>query len=57
MKNKWVVDVKEDTETGDLMLELPPDLLAIAGWGTGDVLTWHDNQDGTWTLTKKDDNA
>jgi hypothetical protein len=57
MTNKWVVDVKEDPETGDLMLELPPDLLTAAGWATGDVLTWHDNQDGTWTLTKKEDNA
>lgn len=57
MKNKWTLDVKEDPETGDQILELPNDLLAAAGWREGDVLNWHDNQDGSWTLTKKEDNA
>ena len=57
MKNKWILDVKEDPETGDQILELPKDLLAAAGWREGDVLNWHDNQDGSWTLTKKEDNA
>lgn len=57
MTNKWVLDVKEDPETGDQMLELPPDLLAATGWNTGDVLIWHDNQNGSWSLTKKEPDA
>jgi hypothetical protein len=52
MKNKWTIDVKEDEFTGDAILELPDDLLESAGWKEGDVLTWKDLGNGSWSLTK-----
>lgn len=53
MTNRWTIDVKEDEFTGDAILELPQDLLDSAGWKEGDVLTWKDLGDGTWSLTKQ----
>lgn len=51
--NKWLLDVKTDPETGDGILEFPPELLERVGWVEGDVLVWTDLGDGTWSLTKK----
>jgi len=53
MTNKWTLDIKEDPETGDAILEFPEDLLKEAGWKEGDVLTWKDLGNGTWSLTKQ----
>jgi hypothetical protein len=53
-KTNWTVTVEEDPETGDLMLPLPQDLLDIKGWKEGDTLTWKDEGNGSWSLTKKD---
>jgi hypothetical protein len=47
----WVITVEEHGD--DLILPLPQDLLDTVGWVTDDVLTWIENEDGTWTLTKK----
>jgi len=52
-KVSWTIEVQEDPETGDAILEFPPDLLANAGWKEGDTLEWNDNGDGSWSLTKK----
>ncbi len=49
----WTLEVKEDPETGDSILEFPPDMLEATGWKEGDDLIWTDNQDGSYTLTKK----
>lgn len=57
MTNKWILDVKEDPDTGDAILNLPPDLLEAAGWKEGDTLNWIDNKDGSWSLTKKEESA
>lgn len=54
MTNKWVLDVINDDATGDQMIQLPEDFLAETGWAEGDTLEWIDNQDGSWTLRKKD---
>lgn len=51
---KWTLTVEEDLETGDAILTFPPDLLQEAGWKEGDTLTWKDNADGSWSLSKKD---
>lgn len=48
----WTVTVEEDPETGDLVLPLPTELLALQGWVEGDDLDWQDNGDGSWTLLK-----
>jgi hypothetical protein len=36
-------------------LDLGNELCDELGWKTGDVIEWHDNQDGTWTLRKTTD--
>jgi hypothetical protein len=54
MTNKWIIDLEEaKDDSGDLIMPLPQDLLDSAGWKEGDVLTWKDLGDGTWSLTKQ----
>ena len=54
MNKSWTLEVKEDTETGDAILEFPDDLMQEAGWKEGDTLEWIDNKDGSWTMKKKE---
>ena len=49
----WTLNLEEDLETDDLILTFPPELLEQAGWKEGDELIWKDNQDGSWSLSKK----
>jgi hypothetical protein len=49
----WTLTVEEDPETGESILQFPPDLLENVGWKEGDVLEWNDNGDGSWSLAKK----
>lgn len=51
---KWSITVEEDPETGEVILPLPKDLLEMQGWQEGDILTWEDNKDGSWSLTRKE---
>ena len=51
---QYSIDLEEDPETGDIILPLPPELLAEAGWKEGDDLVWTDNGDGSFTMTKKE---
>lgn len=48
----WTITVEEDPETGELLLPLPADLLAMQSWFEGDTLEWIDNNDGSWSLKK-----
>lgn len=48
----WTITLEEDSETDDLILPLPEDLLKQAGWKEGDTLEWIDNSNGSWTLQK-----
>lgn len=52
---EYTVKVEEDPDTGDLVLPLPTELLNQMGWDFGDTLIWDDNQDGTFSLSKKVD--
>jgi hypothetical protein len=53
---QWTITVEEaDDGSGDLVLPFPEDLLKQAGWKEGDTLDWHDNGDGSWSLTKVKD--
>ena len=54
MSNHWTIIVEEDPETGELMLPFSDEMLAEVGWKTGDTLTWTDNKNGSWTLSKKE---
>jgi hypothetical protein len=53
MPTSWTVTLDEDPETGDLILPLPEDLLKMQGWKEGDTLDWNNNNDGTWSISKK----
>lgn len=56
MNEKWTITLEEaDDGSGDLVLPLPQDLLDGAGWKEGDTLEWIDNNNGSWTLRKKDE--
>jgi len=48
---RWVLTVDDDG-----VLTFPPELLEANGWKEGDVLVWKNNEDGSWTLSKKLDN-
>lgn len=48
----WTVTVELDTETGELIIPLPKELLEYKGWVEDDEFEWIDNQDGSWTLEK-----
>lgn len=52
-KNKFIVKIVKDEESDDLMLQLSDEIMETVGWKIGDSLIWKDNEDGTWTLTKK----
>lgn len=51
---KHTVKLEEDPDTGDLIMPLSDDMLAELGWKEGDTLDWKDNNDGTFTLSKKE---
>lgn len=46
--NKWTLTIEQED-----VITFPPDLLEQVGWKEGDTLVWKDNQDGTWSLSKK----
>lgn len=48
-----VIEVKKDTLTDSLYLELPDSLLEKLGWKTDDEIEWIDNKDGSFSLKKK----
>lgn len=55
MTNKFFATLEQDPNDPDsLLLPFPQDLLDQMGWQPGDVLLWHDNSDGTFSLTKKE---
>ncbi|CAB4125688.1 hypothetical protein UFOVP58_201 [uncultured Caudovirales phage] len=39
-------------DDGEYYFELNDDILYQTGWNEGDVLTWTDNKDGSFTITK-----
>jgi len=42
------------TVDNDGILTFPDDLLEKTGWKEGDVLEWNPNDDGSFTLVKKE---
>ena len=52
--NRWIATVEEDPETKELVIPFSPDMLAQVGWDFGDIILWKDNQNGSFTLTKKE---
>lgn len=54
MTKTCTLEVQEDPDTGDAILEFPPELLEAAGWKEGDVLEWKDLENGSFQLFKKE---
>jgi len=52
--SKYTVKLEED-KNGDLILPFSDDLLKEMGWKEGDTLQWKDNENGSYTLSKKDE--
>jgi len=49
----WTVTLEQDPKTGELILPFTDEMLVDLGWSEGDVLTWNDRGDGSWSLEKK----
>jgi hypothetical protein len=52
---KHTVKLEEDPESGDLIMPFPEGMLEELGWKEGDTLDWKDNNDGSFSLTKKEE--
>lgn len=44
--------VNLDSDGDDLILPIPNELIESLGWKEGDHLTWTDNGNHTWVLSK-----
>ncbi len=53
--NCWIIEVKGQSGSDELYIELPPDALHQMGWDIGDTIVWAE-QDGSFVLTKKASN-
>ena len=53
MSKSWVLNVQEDSN-GDCFLVFNEEILEQSGFKIGDVLSWENNKDGSFTLTKKE---
>ena len=49
---KWQLPVQVDDLTGDCYIELPDDLLEVAGLKEGDTVEWIDRGDGSFEMRK-----
>jgi bifunctional DNA-binding transcriptional regulator/antitoxin component of YhaV-PrlF toxin-antitoxin module len=50
---KWRLPVEVDEVSGDYYIQLPDDLLEAANLKEGDSVYWTDNNNGSYSLTKK----
>ena len=46
-----IVQLEKDSD-GELVLPFNEEMLDELGWGVGDTLTWTDNGDGTFSISK-----
>ena len=53
--NKWTITVEEDPETKELILPFTDEILETVGWKAGDIIVWKNNNNGSWSLSKKID--
>ena len=55
IKLSWTVSLEEtDDGSGDLIMPFPDAFLEEAGWKEGDILEWIDNENGSYSLRKRD---
>ena len=46
------VKLETDPSTGDLVLPISDELMREVGWKIGDTIRWTEQKDGSWHLTK-----
>ena len=46
------IKLETDPTTGDLILPLSDELMRDVGWKIGDTIRWTEQKDGSWHLTK-----
>jgi len=51
---KYTVPVQYNKDTDEYFIEFSDNMLKQVGWAAGDTLNWKDNEDGSFTLQKKD---
>jgi len=52
---KYILPVQYDTATHDHYIQFPDEVLKEVGWKIGDTLVWHDNKDGSFVLSNKEE--
>lgn len=50
-----IVKIEQD-ENGELILPLSEEVCQELGWKIGDTIVWQDNGDGSFSLSKKEEN-
>jgi len=53
---RWTLTEQEHKD-GSQFIEFPEDVLKDAGWKEGDTLKWTDRGDGSWSLSKINENT
>lgn len=48
-----IVTLEQDAE-GNLVLPISDEMMAELGWKIGDTINWNDNEDGSWTMSKRE---
>ena len=56
MSKTWTLTVQK-FEDGDEYLEFPQEVMDEAGWQPGDTIKWTDNGNGSWILSKINENT
>ena len=51
-QTRYEVITQEDEVTGDLLLPIPPQLLAQLGWSEGDEIEFAVNEEGKYILKR-----
>jgi len=54
MTDRYTVPIQEDSN-GDLIIVFPEELMDDLDWNIGDSLMWKQNDDGSWSLEKRED--
>lgn len=49
--------VTRDSETGELMIDIPQEIIDQLGWKAGDSLAWTVHENGTVTISKLDEDS